>query len=46
MSMVSVLVLSIAIIISPDKTPALFAGPPGAEEITTNPGGELSFLVG
>lgn len=46
MPMVSVLILSIARITSPDETPALFAGPPGVDEITTNPGGDPSFPVG
>lgn len=44
--MLSVLISSIARIKSPDKTPALFAGPPGAAETTTNPEVDLSFAVG
>lgn len=46
MPIVSVLVSSIARIISPDKTPALYAGPPGAAEITTRPAGDPSNFVG
>lgn len=42
--MLSVLVSSIARIKSPDKTPALNAGPPGAAETTTSPESDLSFL--
>lgn len=40
MPMISVVVSSIAKITSPDKMPALFAGPPGAAEITTSPGAD------
>lgn len=42
MPMVSVLVSSIATITSPVKMPALFAGPPGAAEITTSPAADPS----
>ena len=46
MPIISVLVSSIARITSPDKIPALFAGPPGAAEITTSPAGDPSNCVG
>lgn len=46
MPIVSVLVSSIAKMTSPDKMPALFAGPPGAAEITTRPAGDPSNFVG
>lgn len=46
MPMLSVLVPSIARITSPDKIPALFAGPPGMEEITTSPADDPSEAVG
>jgi hypothetical protein len=46
MPMVFVLVSSIARITSPDKMPALFAGPPGAADITTSPAGDPSNCVG
>ena len=43
---VSVLESSIARIISPVVTPALLAGPPGAEDITRSPGGDSFDFVG
>ena len=46
MPIVSVLVSSIARITSPDKMPALFAGPPGEAEITTRPAADPSSFVG
>lgn len=46
MPMLSVLVSSIARITSPDKIPALFAGPPGMEEITRSPADDPSEAVG
>lgn len=42
--MFSVLLSSIARIKSPDKTPALYAGPPGAAETTISPEVDLSFV--
>jgi hypothetical protein len=46
MPMLSVPVSFIAKIMSPDTMPALFAGPPGAAEITTSPAGDPSDPVG
>ena len=46
MPMLSVLVSFIAKIMSPDTMPALFAGPPGAAEMTTSPAGDPSDPVG
>lgn len=46
MPIVSVLVSSIARIISPEEIPALFAGPPGAAETTTSPAEDSSSFVG
>lgn len=43
---VSVVVLSIPKIKSPGETPALFAGPPGAADITTSPDGDPSDAAG
>lgn len=44
--MSSVLSPSIAKITSPDRMPALLAGPPGAEETTTSPEGVPSTTKG
>jgi hypothetical protein len=44
--MFSVLVSSMVRITSPDKTPALYAGPPGEAEMTTSPPDGTSALVG
>lgn len=44
--MVSVLVPSIVRITSPDKMPALLAGPPEVAEITRSPAGDPSNPVG
>jgi hypothetical protein len=46
MPMLSVPVSFIAKIMSPDTMPALFAGPPGAAEMTTSPAGDPSDPVG
>lgn len=46
MPILSVVVSSIAKMTSPDKIPALLAGPPGAAEITTSPAGDPSDPVG
>uniref|UniRef100_A0A2P2LYW6 Carboxyl-terminal-processing peptidase 2ic-like isoform X1 n=1 Tax=Rhizophora mucronata TaxID=61149 RepID=A0A2P2LYW6_RHIMU len=44
--MLSVLVSSIARMKSPDKMPALCAGPPEAAEMTTSPTGDPLETVG
>lgn len=46
MPILSVLASSIAKITFPDEMPALLAGPPGADEITTSPAGNASDPVG
>lgn len=43
---VSVVVLSMLKITSPGETPALFAGPPGAADITTSPAADPSDAAG
>lgn len=43
---VSVVVLSIPKITSPCETPALYAGPPGAADITTSPAAAPSDAAG